>query len=62
MEPLGLVSTIIGILLVLIGLVWTLQGTNVLGGSRRMSGNPKYIYLGGLVSLIGLVPIVLGSV
>jgi hypothetical protein len=62
MGPLGLALTIIGVILALTGVVWTLQGANVLGGSKRMSGNPKYIYLGSVLALVGLVPLILGSV
>ena len=38
-------GTIIGIILILVGLVWILQGTNVLGGSV-MSGKSEWLYIG----------------
>lgn len=43
---------IIGILLILAGGVWFLQGIDVLGGSA-MSGHPQWAVYGGLGILIG---------
>lgn len=43
---------VLGILLVLIGLVWILQGVNILGGSY-MSGRIQYSGLGIVVAVIG---------
>ncbi len=45
---------IIGGLAVVIGIVWTLQGLNVLGGSV-MSGRPIFAVIGLIVSIVGLV-------
>ncbi|HEX8919023.1 MAG TPA: hypothetical protein VF898_11015 [Chloroflexota bacterium] len=42
-----------GVLLTLVGLLWILQGTNVIGGSG-MSGHGQYTVLGGIVALIGI--------
>lgn len=50
-----------GVILVLIGLVWTLQGLNVLGGSA-MSGSSLWATIGPIVLLIGLVLIVIAEV
>ena len=44
---------ILGALLTLMGLVWILQGVNVLGGSM-MSGHSQYAVLGLLVAAIGI--------
>ena len=44
-----------GILLLLIGLVWTLQGANVLKGSQLMSGKPMWLVIGIIVAVVGLV-------
>jgi hypothetical protein len=44
-----------GILLLLIGLVWTLQGANVLKGSQLMSGKPMWLVIGIVVAVAGLV-------
>ena len=48
------ISLIIGVVLVLIGIVWTLQGLDVLGGSG-MSGVGIWAVIGPFVALIGLV-------
>jgi hypothetical protein len=42
-----------GVILAAIGLVWTLQGMNVIGGSA-MSGSPLWATIGPIVLLIGL--------
>lgn len=43
-----------GIILSGVGLVWTLQGLDVLGGSA-MSGSPMWAIIGPIVLLAGLV-------
>lgn len=43
-----------GVILVAVGLVWTLQGLNVLGGSV-MSGSPLWATIGPVVLVVGLV-------
>jgi hypothetical protein len=45
---------IIGILLVLTGVVWTLQGLDLLGGSS-MTGDRKWAVIGPIVGIAGLV-------
>ncbi len=47
------VLNILGALLTLMGLVWILQGINVLGGSM-MSGHSQYAVLGLFVAAIGI--------
>ncbi len=47
------VLNIFGILLILVGLVWILQGFNVLLGSM-MSGHMQYAILGLLAAVIGI--------
>ncbi len=47
------VLTIVGILMVLMGGVWILQGVNVLPGSF-MTGRPEWAVRGMLVALVGL--------
>jgi hypothetical protein len=47
------VLNILGALLTLMGLVWILQGMNVLAGSM-MSGHSQYAFLGLLVAAIGI--------
>jgi hypothetical protein len=47
------VRAIGGGLLTLVGLLWILQGVNVIGGSG-MSGHGQYAVLGVIVALIGI--------
>lgn len=49
----------LGVLAVLIGVVWTLQGLNILGGSV-MSGQTIFVVIGPLVGIVGLVLVVVG--
>jgi uncharacterized membrane protein len=44
-----------GILLLLIGLVWVLQGADVMKGSQLMSGKPLWLVIGIVVAVAGLV-------
>ena len=53
------VFTVIGVLLFVVGLVWVLQGLNVLGGSF-MSGQKLWFAIGLLVALVGVVLSVTG--
>jgi divalent metal cation (Fe/Co/Zn/Cd) transporter len=46
---------IVGVLLLLAGIVFSLQGADVITGSQLMSGNSTYIYVGAVVAIIGLV-------
>ena len=48
------VGIVIGVLMVLAGVVWTLQGFNILGGSF-MSGRLMYAVLGLVVGVLGLL-------
>ncbi len=47
------VMRVFGVLLILIGIVWFLQGINVLLGSM-MSGHIQYSFLGILVGAVGI--------
>ena len=53
------VLLVIGVLMVAAGVVWTLQGFNVLGGSF-MSGQRGYAILGLVVGVIGLALVAFG--
>jgi len=46
-------GTIVGIILVLLGAVWALQGSNLIGGSI-MSGQSQWLYIGIVVVIVGL--------
>ena len=45
---------VVGIVLILIGIVWILQGLNILPGSV-MSGRPVYSVLGLGVAVVGVI-------
>ena len=38
-------ALILGVVLILLGAIWTLQGANILGGSV-MSGQSQWLYIG----------------
>src|SRR5213594_498984 len=48
------IGIVVGLLLIVFGVVWILQGINVLPGSF-MSGRPGYAVLGLAVTIVGLV-------
>jgi len=52
---------ILGVILLLMGIVFSLQGANVITGSSLMSGNSTYIYVGIVVALIGLILLALST-
>lgn len=47
------IANIIGVLMILIGIIWILQGTNILpvGG---MAGQGQWTFIGSLVGIAGL--------
>jgi hypothetical protein len=47
-----IVLNIVGVLLILPGIIFFLQGINVLPGSF-MSGNPQWVFNGGIMVVIG---------
>ena len=47
-----LAGILLGIVLVLLGGVWTLQGANILGGSV-MSGQSQWLYIGIALMVVG---------
>ena len=49
----------IGVLAVLAGLVWTLQGLNIMGGSR-MSGDSIWAIVGPIVFVVGMLLFLFG--
>jgi hypothetical protein len=51
---------ILGILFVLIGGVWMLQGTNVLT-QGQMAGHMRWTAIGGALAVVGIVLVVLGA-
>ncbi|MBO0869642.1 MAG: hypothetical protein J2P15_13860 [Micromonosporaceae bacterium] len=57
----GWISVVVGVLLLLAGVVWGLQGAGVLGGSA-MSGKTLWEVVGPIVAVIGLVLLLAGAV
>ena len=51
---------VVGVLLLLTGILWTLQGLDVIGGSA-MSGVTTWAVIGPIVAVVGLVLAVLGA-
>lgn len=54
------VLMIVGLVAVLLGGVWALQGSGVLGGSV-MSDSPTWLVIGVVVVVAGLLMIVMGA-
>lgn len=54
------VLVIVGLVAVLLGGVWALQGIGVIGGSV-MSNSPTWVVIGAVVVVLGLLTIVLGT-
>jgi hypothetical protein len=54
------VLLIVGLVAVLLGGVWALQGIGVIGGSF-MSDSPTWVVIGAVVGVAGLLMIVLGA-
>jgi hypothetical protein len=48
------IVTVVGVIFVLVGLVWTLQGIGVLQGSV-MSGSMLWAVIGPIVAIVGLI-------
>jgi hypothetical protein len=53
----GTILRVLGILLVAVGALWTLQGLGVLGGSV-MSGSTMWAIIGPIVAIVGVVLVV----
>lgn len=51
---------ILGALALAVGVVWTLQGLNILGGSF-MSGNLMWAIIGPIVAIVGLALLAIGA-
>jgi uncharacterized membrane protein HdeD (DUF308 family) len=50
--------TVAGVLLILIGIIWILQGINVLPGSF-MTGQTKWAVIGTVAAVVGIALVVL---
>jgi len=52
---------VVGGLMVLAGVVWTLQGLDVFGGTGGMNGQKIWAVIGPIVAVIGLVLALVGA-
>jgi hypothetical protein len=54
--------SVVGVLLILMGTIWFLQGANVLTAGRSfMIGDPHWEYYGGATAIFGVVLLVVAS-
>jgi hypothetical protein len=47
-----------GVLLVALGVLWSLQGSGALGGSGGMNGQSQWLVIGVIVAIAGVILIV----
>jgi len=52
---------IVGIVLVIAGVIFMLQGLDVFGGSGGMNGNETWAVIGPIIAIVGLVLLVTGA-
>lgn len=50
-----IIRLVVGIVLALLGILWILQGADLLGGSGGMNGQAIWIVIGAIVLIVGLV-------
>jgi hypothetical protein len=55
------VFVVVGIVLAIAGIIFTLQGLNVMGGNGGMNGNKLWAVLGPIIAIVGLILIVTGA-
>jgi LPXTG-motif cell wall-anchored protein len=55
-----IVLNIVAVLLILVGIVWFLQGINVIGGSV-MTGQSQWTLIGGIAFVVGIGYLVFGN-
>jgi hypothetical protein len=51
---------LLGLVLLLLGAVFALQGEGMVGGGSLMDNNPNFVYIGSFVALVGIVLATLG--
>ena len=59
MNSRGSALLVVGALVFIAGVVFSLQGADVITGSSLMSGNSVYIYVGAIVAIVGVLLFVL---
>ncbi len=53
------VVVVVGVIIILLGVVWVLQGAGVLAGSF-MSNDPTWLWIGAVTSVVGLALLIVG--
>ncbi len=56
----GKIEIAVGVILAILGTIFSLQGVGIMGGSSLMDGNALFIFIGSFVAVIGLLLIALG--
>jgi hypothetical protein len=59
-ESMRVVWIVLGIIAVLVGGLWTLQGLNLLGQSGGMNGDRMWAIIGPIVAVVGLLMLLVG--
>ncbi|MGP8124952.1 MAG: hypothetical protein ACLQEQ_03670 [Nitrososphaerales archaeon] len=59
MKEYSVAALVVGILMLIFGIVFALQGEGTIGGST-MSNNPFWIYAGSAIAIVGVVIAVVG--
>ena len=52
---------IVGVVLAIAGVIWTLQGLDVFGGSSGMNGHKIWAVIGPIVAVVGVVAFITGT-
>ena len=52
---------IVGVVLAVAGVIWTLQGLDVFGGSSGMNGHKIWAVIGPIVAVVGVVVFITGT-
>lgn len=52
---------ILGVVAVALGVLWTLQGLDLLGQSGGMNGNSTWAIIGPIVAVVGLLLVLFGA-
>jgi hypothetical protein len=52
---------IVGVVLAIAGVIWTLQGLDVFGGSSGMNGHKIWAVIGPIVAIVGIVLFITGT-
>jgi hypothetical protein len=56
-----MVLIVLGVLMLLAGVVWTLQGLDVFGGTGGMNGQKIWAVIGPIVAVVGVVLALVGA-